>query len=308
MRIATVRQDRGHHAAAFVVADRVVLAAAAADLLGHPSDGLIDVRALLDRGPERVAELFDAAERLAGAEDDPMAVGSVSFAVSVLAPEKIICVGMNFRDHAAEASMEIPAAPPLFGVFRNALIGPDEPVVLSPISDQIDWEGEIAIVIGATARDVTVDAAPAYIAGLTVFNDVTARDLQLQTSQWFGGKGIDTFAPVGPSVVSLDELGDLNALRIITRVNGAIVQDSTTAEMVWSFAELVAYVSTIVTLRPGDLIATGTPAGVGFLREPQQFLVDGDVVEVEVPGIGVLSNPIVARADGEPVGPITATA
>jgi len=212
-------------------------------------------------------------------------------------PDKIVCLGLNYRDHAAEIGMDVPHTPMLFAKFRNSLVGPEDPIVLPRGTHDVDYEAELAIVVGARAKDVAPGDALAHVAGLTCFNDVSARDLQMATSQWLGGKAIDTFGPCGPAVVTLEELGDPQDLGIRTRVNGRTVQDSSTAQMVFGVAQALAFVSTVMTLEPGDLIATGTPAGVGFTRSPQVLLAAGDVVEVEIDGLGALRNPVVAPAD-----------
>jgi 2-keto-4-pentenoate hydratase/2-oxohepta-3-ene-1,7-dioic acid hydratase in catechol pathway len=197
------------------------------------------------------------------------------------APEKIICLGLNYRDHAKEANQEIPAAPMWFAKFANSLIGDGEPIVLPSVhADFVDYEAELAVVIGS-------DGA---IAGAMPFNDVSARDLQLQNPLWTSGKAIDTFAPCGPALVTIDEIADLQSLAVRTRVNGELLQDGNTSDMIFGVAETVAWLSRTITLKPGDIIATGTPAGVGGFRG--QFLRDGDIVEVEVEGLGTVSNPV----------------
>jgi 2-keto-4-pentenoate hydratase/2-oxohepta-3-ene-1,7-dioic acid hydratase in catechol pathway len=180
-----------------------------------------------------------------------------------------------------------------FSKFRNALVGPFDPIVLPTISQQVDYEGELAVVIGTPGKHIAVDDALAHVAGYAVMNDVSARDLQLQTSQWIAGKTLDTFAPLGPGIVPSSLIPDPQDLRLETRVNGTVVQSDSTASMVFSVAETIAFLSSIMTLRPGDIIATGTPAGVGFKREPPLYLQAGDVVEVEIEGVGTIQNPVV---------------
>lgn len=207
-------------------------------------------------------------------------------------PGKIVAVGMNYRDHAAEAGLEVPERPVFFGLWPSSLIGPREEIVIPPVSAKIDYEAELGVVIGERGRDIPVERALHVVAGYTCFNDVSARDLQFQDGQWTRAKSLDTFSPVGPRVVPAAEIPDPQALRIRCLLNGEPMQDSSTAEMVFSVAELVAAVSRGVTLEPGDLIATGTPAGVGFTREPPRFLRPGDEVTVEIEGIGSLTNPV----------------
>ena len=222
-----------------------------------------------------------------------MALADVQLCPPIANPEKIICLGLNYRDHASEAGFEAPPVPIFFSKFRNALSGPFDPIVLPRISEQIDFEGELAVVIGTSCKHIAVEDALAHVAGYTVMNDVSARDLQLQTSQWIAGKTLDTFAPLGPGLVPGSLIPDPQDLRIETRVNGTVVQSDSTASMVFSVAETIAFLSSIMTLEPGDIIATGTPAGVGFKREPPMFLQDGDVVEVAIEGVGTIRNPVV---------------
>jgi 2,4-didehydro-3-deoxy-L-rhamnonate hydrolase len=216
-------------------------------------------------------------------------------------PGKIVAVGMNYRDHAAEAGLEVPERPVFFGLWPSSLIGPGEQIVIPFVSRKVDYEAELGVVIGERCRGVSVERALDVVAGYTCFNDVSARDLQFQDGQWTRSKSLDTFSPVGPHVVPAREIPDPQALRIRCLLNGEPMQDSSTAEMVFSVAELVAAVSRGVTLEPGDLLATGTPAGVGFTREPPRFLVPGDEVAVEIEGIGRLTNPV--RAETTEGGP-----
>jgi len=197
---------------------------------------------------------------------------------------------VNYHDHADEADMAVPVAPNVFAKFWNSLVGPRDTIVLPAASDRVDYEGELAVVIGRTCRRVAPQAAMDYVAGAFPLNDVSARDLQLQVSQWTTGKAIDTFAPCGPELVLLDEAGDLGGLTLITRVNGEVVQHASTAGMIFGVREVVAFLSQTMTLVPGDIIATGTPSGVGFARTPPLFLREGDTVEVEIGGLGAVSN------------------
>lgn len=224
-------------------------------------------------------------------------------------PEKILCLGLNYRDHAAESGMPVPSTPVVFAKFRNSLVGSGAPVVLPRVSEQIDYEGELAVVIGSRAKEVSERDALDHVAGYMPFNDISARDLQLATSQWTPGKALDTFGPCGPALVLAAEVPDPQALRVRTRVNGRLVQDGSTADMIFPVAQTIAFLSSAMTLEPGDLVVTGTPAGVGFTRKPPLFLRDGDVVEVEIDGLGTLINPVVAaqRVDGPPPHPLHAS-
>ncbi len=209
-------------------------------------------------------------------------------------PSKIVCVGMNYRDHAAEQGLDVPEQPLLFAKWPNGLIGPGEAIVLPPDPSQVDYEAELGVVIGRSARGLRTEDALDAVAGYVCVNDVSARDLQFADGQWTRGKSLDTFCPVGPRLVPAAEVPDPQRLGIRCRVNGELLQDSSTAQMVFSVAEIVAFVSTWLTLEPGDLIATGTPAGVGFTREPPVYLRPGDEVTVEIDGLGALVNPVVA--------------
>ena len=207
-------------------------------------------------------------------------------------PGKIVCVGLNYRDHAAEGGMDLPKAPLLFAKWPNTLIGHGDPIVLPPESAQVDYEAELGVVIGTKARRVSERDALDHVDGYLCLNDVSARDLQFADGQWTRGKSPDTFCPVGPRLVPRAEIDDPQALAIRCIVNGEALQDSSTAQMIFSVAEIIAYASQVITLEPGDLIATGTPAGVGIFRDPKVLLQGGDEVSVEVEGLGTLTNPI----------------
>jgi 2,4-didehydro-3-deoxy-L-rhamnonate hydrolase len=209
-------------------------------------------------------------------------------------PGKIVCVGLNYRDHAEEQDVELPERPLLFAKWANALVGHGEPIRLPAISRRVDYEAELGVVIGAHVRGISVEQALDAVAGYVCVNDVSARDLQFSDRQWVRGKSLDTFCPVGPRLVPAEEVGDPQSLRIRALLNGEVMQDSSTANMVFGVAELVSFVSEAITLEPGDLIATGTPAGVGVWRKPPVFLQPGDEISVEIDGIGTLTNPVVA--------------
>ena len=211
-------------------------------------------------------------------------------------PGKIICVGLNYRDHAAEAQLDLPERPLLFAKWETSLIGPEEEIILPAVTREADYEAELGVVIGSRARGVAAAAALDHVEGYICVNDVSARDVQMGDGQWTRGKSFDTFCPVGPRLVAASEIQDPQSLGIRCLVNDEVLQDSSTAEMVFSVAEVIAFVSEAITLEPGDLIATGTPAGVGFARKPPIFLRDGDRVTVEIDGLGSLTNPV--RAEG----------
>jgi 2,4-didehydro-3-deoxy-L-rhamnonate hydrolase len=209
-------------------------------------------------------------------------------------PGKIICVGLNYHDHADESGMAISTQPLLFGKFPNTLVGPGDPIVLPPTSAHVDAEAELAVVIGATARNIDRDHAIDHVFGFTVANDVSARDLQFGDGQWFRGKGFDTFCPVLPQIVPRSDVPDPHDLRVVQRVNGAVLQDGNTRDLIFDIPTLIAFASGVMTLEPGDLILTGTPPGVGYFRDPRIALRPGDTVEIDVEGIGTLTNPVVA--------------
>jgi acylpyruvate hydrolase len=212
----------------------------------------------------------------------------------VIDPQKIICLGLNYRDHAEETKQEIPTSPMWFAKFANSLVGSGADILLPAANpDFVDYEAELALVIGRAARNVAEKDALSHIAGAMAFNDVSARDLQFQNPLWTSGKAIDTFAPCGPALVTLDEIEDLQGLGVRTRVNGAVLQEGSTANLIFGPAEVVAWLSRTMTLLPGDIIATGTPAGVGAAQG--RFLRDGDTVEVEIDGLGTLVNSVRAE-------------
>jgi 2-keto-4-pentenoate hydratase/2-oxohepta-3-ene-1,7-dioic acid hydratase in catechol pathway len=209
-------------------------------------------------------------------------------------PGKIICVGLNYRDHAEEQGTALPEAPLLFAKWQNAVIGPGAAIVIPPVVTKCDYEAELGVVIGERVRDVSAENALEAVAGYVCVNDVSARDLQFADGQWTRGKSPDTFCPVGPVLVSRDNIPDPQALPIRAILNGETVQESTTANMIFGVAEVIAYVTRTITLEPGDLIATGTPAGVGAFRDPPLFMRAGDQITIEIEGIGSLTNPVVA--------------
>jgi 2,4-didehydro-3-deoxy-L-rhamnonate hydrolase len=207
-------------------------------------------------------------------------------------PQKVVCVGLNYRDHAEEQGVDLPERPLLFAKWPNTLIGPGEPIVIPQITERVDYEAELGVVIGSSARGISVENALEAVAGYICANDVTARDLQLGDVQWTRGKSLDTFCPVGPTLVPAAEIADPQALGIRAILNGDVMQDSTTANMVFGVAEIVSFVSQAITLEPGDLILTGTPAGVGIFRKPPVLLQAGDEITIEIDGVGALRNPV----------------
>jgi acylpyruvate hydrolase len=209
-------------------------------------------------------------------------------------PVKIICIGRNYAAHAAELGDEPPTEPLIFGKFENTLVGPGESIVIPPEATHVDSEAELAVEIGRRAHRILYDDALDHVRGYRVANDVSARNIQYSESQWTRAKGYDTFCPLSTELVPVSELGAGSGLRVLQRLNGEVLQDGNTSDLIFDVPFLVAYVSKVFTLEPGDLILTGTPPGVGWAREPKVSMKNGDVVEVEVEGIGVVSNPVVA--------------
>lgn len=224
---------------------------------------------------------------------DAFALQSATWCSPVSWPSKIIAVGLNYADHAREAGLEIPASPMIFAKYPNALIAHEQTICCQrSTSSQVDYEAELAVIIGRRVSNISREDALGAVFGYTVCNDVSARDAQFADKQFTRGKSFDTFCPLGPWVVTADEIADPQVLAIRARVNGTLVQDSNTSEMIFSIAEVISYLSRVMTLEPGDVIATGTPAGVGMAKQPPLYLLDGDVVEIEVEGVGLLSNPV----------------
>jgi 2-keto-4-pentenoate hydratase/2-oxohepta-3-ene-1,7-dioic acid hydratase in catechol pathway len=258
------------------------------------SDGRLpaSLRELLDWGPDGLSIAADALQR-----SDAVRVKAQpeKLLPPLLDPRKIICLGLNYRDHAAESNAPIPRDPILFSKYATALIGHGEAIVLPPVSQEVDYEAELVVVVGKKGRHIKEGDAMSYVAGYMVGHDVSARDWQLKKDgkQWMVGKTFDTFGPTGPCLVTVDEVPDPHNLRIQLRLNGQTMQDSNTKQMIFSVAQTLAYLSQVFTLQPGDLIFTGTPPGVGVARKPPVYLKSGDVTEVEIEGLGVLRNPVV---------------
>ncbi len=294
MRLVTYEVD-GHWRAGIAIGDRVVDAAVVAEAAQLPQDGTIDWtsnRSIIQIASDDKVRLENAAHGLAESKSSVGLIDQVHLGPPIPDPDKIICLGLNYRSHAEEAGFNAPTIPILFAKYRNALTGPTGPIRLPSVSNEIDYEGELAVVIGKPCKDVPSAEALSVVAGYMAFDDVSARDVQMRTSQWLSGKTLDTFAPCGPALV-VNEIRDPQVLNLATRVNGQTLQQSNTRMMIFSVAESIAYISRLMTLQPGDIIATGTPEGVGFKRQPPIFLHHGDVVEVELEGIGCLRNPVI---------------
>ena len=286
MRFVTYSSDRGARAAGVRGGEYV-------DLNDADSGLPVSLKAILAMGTE-------------GLERARQAIGSgrgfAAAGVQVLAPipdpEKVICIGLNYADHAAESNQPIPPEPVVFNKFPTAVSSHGAPIVLPKLSDQVDYEAELVVVIGRGGRHIPVESAYSHVAGYACGHDVSARDWQLRKpgGQWLLGKTFDTFAPFGPELVTPDEVGNPGELNIALRVDGVTLQNSNTRQLIFSIDRLIAYVSGVCTLKSGDVLFTGTPPGVGAARKPPIFLRDGNVVEVEIEKLGVLSNPVIREA------------
>ncbi len=264
------------------VADWLTRTSSTLEVISRGRDALADMKSLLDFQTDSKRSVVAAYH-----EDQ------IEFLPAVY-PSKILAIGRNYADHALEGGGEPPKAPLIFAKLANALNAHDAPIVLPTVSETIDWEAELAVVIGRRAKRVSEAEALNYVFGYTLMNDVTARDLQRKDGQWTRGKGLDTFAPLGPFITTRDEIADVQNLKIEGWLNGEVAQVSNTSKMIFSIAHLVSYISQDITLDPGDIISSGTPEGVGFFRNPPVLLKAGDVCEVRVEGLGMLRNPVIA--------------
>jgi 2-keto-4-pentenoate hydratase/2-oxohepta-3-ene-1,7-dioic acid hydratase in catechol pathway len=268
-----------------------------------PESGLpVSIHEAIAQGPSVVEKLEQYIAKLLSEDVGDrskylLAEANVEYGPCVPHPGKIICVGLNYKKHAEETNSPVPKFPILFNKFSNAIIGNGHDVPLPPVSEKVDYEAELGIVIGTRAKYVTREEALSYVVGYCNVNDLSARDLQMRTQQWLLGKSLDSFAPVGPYLVTSDEVGNPNELQISCTVNGEIRQQSNTSDMIFRCDEIVSYISQFMTLEPGDIILTGTPEGVvmGYPPEKQVYLKDGDVVTVEIEKLGSLTNRMVAE-------------
>ena len=255
--------------------------------------GFVSVLEIIEGG----ADALDRVQRWAGSRTymEKRQPSDLNLRSPIPHPAKIICIGLNYRDHAEEAKMALPETPTVFAKWGNTVIGHMHPIVLPKVSKKPDYEAELAVVIGKGGRHIPEAAWRDHVFGYTILNDVSARDFQMATSQWTIGKTFDTFAPIGPWITTADEIEDPHALRISLTINGEVMQDSSTSNLIFGIPKLIAYLSSVMTLSPGDIISTGTPAGVGFARKPPRWLLPGDTVAVQIQGIGELVNPVVAE-------------
>lgn len=267
-------------------------------------DQVIPVESLATDLPGTLAGLMDLAEvlpqKLEGWQTALAVEPKPTLLQPVPAPEKVICIGLNYRDHAKETNAAIPTEPVVFSKFPSALSGPYDPIVLPAIAFEVDYEAELVVVIGKTTRQVSVDQAMKSVFGYCCGHDVSARDWQKGKpgGQWLLGKTFDTFAPIGPAITLRSAVPDPGKLAIKMSINGEVLQESNTSELIFSIPELISYVSQVVTLRPGDLIFTGTPAGVGAARKPPRFLKPNDLCRVEIEGLGAIENRCVSATGG----------
>ncbi len=246
-----------------------------------------------ESGIEVVSQIFDTFNNTPESER-PMTYdkSKIELKAPIDCPGKIIALGLNYRDHIEETGKDVPEFPVIFAKFASSVIGPNQEIVIPSVSKKIDWEVELGIVIGKSCKNVSEADALDYVAGYTIINDVTARDLQKRDVQWLRAKSIDTFCPMGPCIVTKDELKDGSGLALSTKVNGELKQESNTSNLLFAVPQIIAYLSKSFTLDPGDVISTGTPSGVGFARSPPEYLTSGDEVELFIEGIGTLRNTV----------------
>ena len=261
------------------------------DLLAADASLPASIRALLEAGPPALQKAEAAAEEATGY----LELSAIKLAAPIPNPDKILCIGLNYADHAAESGQPLPDYPIVFSKYSNTVIGSGDAIMLPKVTDQVDYEAELGFVIGKRARHVSEADALEYVAGYLNVNDVSARDYQTRTSQWTMGKSFDTFAPMGPALVTADELPDPHNLAIRLWIGADTLQDSSTSQLIFSVPQLLADISQVMTLQPGDIVSTGTPPGVGAARRPPRWLKPGETVNMEIEGLGVLSNPVVAE-------------
>lgn len=255
------------------------------------SDEVRNIRALIDGGPELLLSIRKALGRRRG----HIPLAQVTLLPPILNPPRIFCLGLAYRDHAIETHQAIPKVPTIFLKLTSALNGPYSTVILPKLTQEPDYEAEFAVVIGKGGKSIPAGHWQEYVFGYTIMNDVSARDIQISTTQWSLGKSFDTFAPLGPAIVTQDEIPDPHSLDIKLTIGGEVLQHSNTRELIFKSPDLVSYISSITPLEPGDIISTGTPAGVGLGRTPHRWLQPGETMVTEIQGIGQLVNPVVAE-------------
>jgi len=284
MKFVTFEGANARAGAGVLLGDRVIGLAAA---------GFVDMLAVLASGSQGRSKIdkFIAVPPA----DSTFPLSAVRLRAPVPRPPKLICVGLNYRDHAAETNAKIPDVPTIFAKFSNVVIGPGDAIVLPKNSRKPDYEAEFMFVIGTGGRHIAAENWKQHVFGYTIFNDVSARDYQVATSQWMMGKTFDTFAPFGPAIVTADEIPDPHALDIQMIINGEVLQSSNTSQLIFRIPDLIEYLSSVFTLESGDIVSTGTPSGVGFSRTPPRWLRPGDECVVRIAGVGELFNPVQAE-------------
>lgn len=293
MRLATFRNANGQARLGAVMNNLMVDLNAANSLV--PSDMI----AFLDGGDRALGAVRETMDKVASMGADTARQRGIAFpaeSIKLLAPvprpRKLILVGLNYRDHAEETGNKIPEVPTLFSKYPNSVIAPGDPIKIPRVSHMIDYEGEYAFVIGKGGKDIPKSKALDHVIGYTIVNDVSCRDYQMRTGQWMIGKTFDTFCPMGPYLVLKDEIPDPHTLELSTYLNGERMQHSNTKNLIFNTNDLIAFISEVFTLEPGDVVSTGTPGGVGVARKPQVWMKAGDTVRVEISGLGVLENPL----------------
>jgi 2-keto-4-pentenoate hydratase/2-oxohepta-3-ene-1,7-dioic acid hydratase in catechol pathway len=272
---------------------------------GKARPGLVTGEEIVDLSEQGFGSLLEVIEGISEKRIDPAKFSpsdrthkllAVKLMAPIPKPRKFICVGLNYLDHAKESNLEIPKVPTIFSKFATSVIGPGDNIVLPKVSNAPDYEAEFAVIIGRGGRHIQKQNWRGHVFGYTIVNDVSARDYQRATTQWLMGKTFDTFGPMGPWIVTADEIADPHGVDIRTEINGEVLQNSNTRELIFKIPELLEFLSSVFTLEPGDVLSTGTPAGVGFARTPPRWLKPGDDVVVKIAGIGELRNPVVAES------------
>jgi 2,4-diketo-3-deoxy-L-fuconate hydrolase len=270
--------------------DTVASLAALADAFGRDGSSFSGMAEFLAQGHQAMESARELHQRALRDWNDWIPLSNVHLHCPVPRPPKIVAIGLNYRDHAEEAHLAIPAQPLFFAKLTSSINGPFDPVIIPRSDPEIDYEAELAVVIGKQAKHVSRDDAYDFVAGYMVLNDVSARKWQFGDKQWTRGKSCDTFCPAGPWLTTRDEISDPHHLRVVARLNGRIVQDSDTSNMIFGVPQLIEHITEAITLESGDIIATGTPAGVGVFHKPPSFLKPGDVIEVKIDGLGAIRN------------------
>lgn len=264
---------------------------------GRHRPGILDGKNVIDLSKRGYNDLLDviSSEKYPSADGDVFDLSEVRLLAPIANPPRVFGIGLNYRDHAIESGMKIPETPVVFFKLANSIIGSDAPVVLPKNAREVDYEAELAVVIGEGGYRIPASEAMGHVFGYTIVNDVSARDIQLATSQWSMGKSFPTFCPVGPAIVTADEIADPHRLDISLRIDGEVLQSSNTRELIFRIPELIAYLSSITPLQPGDIISTGTPPGVGLGRTPRRWLKPNETMTIEIASVGTLSNPVIAE-------------